>query len=191
MASQASVSVEEDNVLELFQTAALLLGSQDEAIATVERAVARAQIDPCMEPDKAQQESRELLVRMALERAVALDPAGFRQDDLAGPDLCIDTQNLESTGVTPEQLTQLIATGPGRPRLREWLEHLRPAARVVFVLRAMMGKDSASVAEELHRANANGGSGWTPEQVGFVFRGALCSLASSLVHTPAGFAAKA
>jgi hypothetical protein len=189
--NQQNASVNDDNVLELFQTAALILGSQDEAVATVEQAVARSQADPCTDPGKAQQESRELLVRMALERAVELDPAGFRQNDLAGPDLCIDTEDLESTGVTTEQLTELIATGAGRPHLREWLEHLRPASRVVFVLRAMMGKDSASVAEDLRRANANGGSGWTAEQVGLVFRGALCSLASSLVHTPGSFAARA
>jgi hypothetical protein len=52
------------------------------------------------------------------------------------------------------------------------------------VLRAMMGKDNAAVVEELQRANANSGSSWTTEQVGRVFRGALCSLASSLVQAP-------
>jgi hypothetical protein len=175
---------EEDGVLELFQTAALLLANQDEAVATVEQAVARAQIDPCAEPGRAQLESRELLVRLAVERAVAMDPASFKQDGFSGSDVCFDTEDLESTGVTAEQLSLLISV-PGRTRLREWLEHLRPASRVVFVLRAMIGKDSAAVAEELRRANANGGAGWTPDQVGLVFRGALCSLASSLVHAPA------
>jgi DNA-directed RNA polymerase specialized sigma24 family protein len=125
-----------------------------------------------------------LLVRLAVERAVAMDPASFKQDGFSGSDVCFDTEDLESTGVTAEQLSLLISV-PGRTRLREWLEHLRPASRVVFVLRAMIGKDSAAVAEELRRANANGGAGWTPDQVGLVFRGALCSLASSLVHAPA------
>jgi hypothetical protein len=179
-----AASVEEDNVLELFQTAALLLGSQEEAIATVEQAVAKGEIDPCAEPGRAHLESRELLLRLAVQRAVALDPASFRQEGLPGPDVCFETEDLESTGVTAEQLSELMAV-PGRTRLREWLEHLRPAARVVFVLRAMMGKDNAAVVEQLQRANANGGSVWTTEQVGRVFRGALCSLASSLVHAPA------
>jgi len=134
----------------------------------------------------AQAESRALLVQLALERAIALDPASFAQEETAGRDVCFDTEDLESTGVTAEQLTQMISdTGAARPRLRAWLEHLRPASRVVFVLRAMMGKDSAAVAEELRRAHANGGNGWTAEQVGLVFRGALCSLANSLVHAPA------
>jgi hypothetical protein len=174
---------EEDSVLELYQTAALLLGNQEEAVATVERTVAGVEVDPCAEPAKAQQESRELLVRIALERAIAMDPLAFKPDTLdSGPDLCIDTDDLESTGITVEQLSHLVS-GSGKTRLREWLEHLQPDSRVVFVLRAMMGKDSASVAAELRRAN--GGAGWTPEHVGRVYRGALCSLASSLVHAPA------
>jgi DNA-directed RNA polymerase specialized sigma24 family protein len=173
---------EQDSVLELYQTAALILGSQDEAVEAVERTVASVEADPCAEPTKAQQESRELLIRIALERAIAMDPLAFKPATLdSGPDLCIDTDDLETTGVTVEQLTHLVS-GSGKTRLREWLEHLQPDSRVVFVMRAMMGKDSASVAAELRRAN--GGPGWTAEHVGRVFRGALCSLASSLVHAP-------
>ena len=172
-----------DAVLELFQTAALLLGDQQEAITTVEKAVASAQLDPCAEPDQALTESRELAIKLAVARAVELSPAAFNPDNVSsGPNVCFDTDDLESTGVTPKQLAQLVS-GSGRSQLRDWLEHLQPEARVIFVLRAMLGKDSEAVAASLQKSGA--GSGWSAAQVGKVFRGALCSLAGSLVHAPA------
>lgn len=172
-----------DPVLELFQTAALLLGDQQEAITTVEQAVASAQLDPCAEPDRALVESRELAVRLALARAVELHPGAFNPTNISsGPNVCFDTDDLESSGVSGKQLAQLVS-GSARTQLRDWLEHLQPEARVIFVLRAMLGKDSEAVAESLQQSGA--GAGWTAAQVGQVFRGALCSLAGSLVHAPA------
>ena len=172
-----------DAVLELFQTAALLLGDQQEAITTVEKAVATAQLDPCAEPDRALTESRELAVKLALARAVELNPSAFRPENVsAGPNVCFDTDELESTGMSAQQLAQLTS-GSARTQLRDWLEHLQPAARVVFVLRAMLGKDSEAVAASLQQSGA--GEGWAAPQVGQVFRGALCSLAGLLVHAPA------
>ena len=171
-----------DAVLELFQTAALLLGDQQEAITTVEKAVASAQLDPCAEPDQALVESREIAVKLALARAVELNPAAFDPANVSsGPNVCFDTDDLESTGVSADQLAQLVS-GPARNQLRDWLEHLQPEARVIFVLRAMLGKDSEEVAQSLQRSGA--GPGWAAAQVGQVFRGALCSLAGSLAHAP-------
>lgn len=172
-----------DAVLELFQTAALLLGDQQEAITTVEKAVASAQLDPCAEPGRALIESRELAVRLSVARAVEVTPTAFDPERVtAGPNVCFDTDDLGATGVSAEQLAQLVS-GSARAQLRDWLEHLQPEARVIFVLRAMLGKDSAAVADVLQKAGA--GSGWSGAQVGQVYRGALCSLAGSLVHAPA------
>ena len=172
-------------VQELFQTAALILASQDEAIAAFERAVASADIRPSTEPAAVYSQTRDLLTQFAVERAVALDPVAFAPEALdPASDVCLDIDDWEATGLTAGHLTELVA-GSGQTRLRDWLEHLRPASRVIFVLRAILGKDSRSVAKVL--AEARGASGttvWTSEQVGQVFRGALCSLATSLVHAP-------
>jgi len=170
-------------VQELFQTAALILGDEEEAVVAFEKAVAGTEVDPCAEPALAYQQARDLLTRLAVERAVALDPPAFLPESQAATsDVCLDTDDLSATGLTPDQL-KLFLSGGGRTRLRGWLEHLRPASRVVFVLRAVVGKDGSAVAEVLR--SACGSSLWTAEQVGSVFRGALCSLASSLVHAPA------
>jgi DNA-directed RNA polymerase specialized sigma24 family protein len=170
-------------VQELFQTAALILASQEEAVVAFEQAVARTDIDPSTEPAKVYLQTRELLTRLAVERAVALDPSAFTPEALApASDVCLDTDDWEATGLTAGQLNELVS-GTGRTRLRDWLEHLRPASRVIFVLRAILGKDSPQVAETLQQASP--GAVWTPAQVGQVFRGALCSLATSLVHAPA------
>lgn len=171
-----------DSVQELFQTAALILADQAEAIAAFEQAVAASDVDPCADPASAYMHTREVLTQMAVARAVAMDPAAFEPEALTpANDVCLDTDDWAATGLTAQQLSEVVS-GSGRTRLRDWLEHLRPAARVIFVLRAILGKDSATVAATLRGAEVK--PGWTSEQVGQVFRGALCSLASSLVQAP-------
>ena len=174
-------------VQHLFQTAALILASQDEAVAAFERAVASAEAEAWAEPATAYLQTQELLTRYAVERAVALDPKAFAPEEInPASDVCLDTDDWEATGVSASHLSELVA-GTGKTRLRDWLEHLRPASRVIFVLRAILGKDGPAVAETLRRASglSQGAGAWTPEQVGQVFRRALCSLATSLVHSPA------
>ncbi len=171
-----------DSVQELFQTAALILADQAEAIAAFERAVAASDIDPCADPATAFTRTREVLTQLAVARAIALNPDAFEPQGMAAAsDVCLDTDDWAATGLTSEQLSEVVS-GTGRTRLRDWLEHLRPAARVIFVLRAILGKDSAAVAAALDGTVVK--PGWTSEQVGQVFREALCSLASSLVQSP-------
>lgn len=179
---RSSGPVKADSVQELFQTAALILADQAEAIAAFEQAVAASDIDPCADPAHAYMHTREVLTQMAVARAVALNPAAFEPEALTpANDVCLDTDDWEATGLTAQQLSEVMS-GTGRTRLRDWLEHLRPAARVIFVLRAILGKDSATVAAALRGTPVK--PGWTSEQVGQVFRGALCSLANSLVQAP-------
>ena len=68
-------------------------------------------------------------------------------------------------------------------QLRGWLEHLPLAQRVVFVERAVLGQDNASTAQNLRAGGGESAAGWTADKVSEVFRQALCSLASSLVHS--------
>ena len=172
-------------VQQLFQTAALILASEEEAVAAFEKAVANAGAEAWSEPVTAYSQTQELLTQYAVDRAVALDPQAFTPESLSpATDVCLDTDDWEATGVSASHLNELVAS-TGSTRLRDWLEHLRPASRVIFVLRAILGKDGSTVAETLRRASgASHGSVWTAEQVGQVFRGALCSLATSLVQTP-------
>jgi hypothetical protein len=54
--------------------------------------------------------------------------------------------------------------------------------RVVFVLRAVAGFTSSEVAELLAADGGAAASGWTAADVREVFRQALCSLASQVIH---------
>jgi hypothetical protein len=64
--------------------------------------------------------------------------------------------------------------------MRQWLEGLGPVDRSVFVLRAVLGRSGAEAAQLLQQST---GDSWTEFQVGSAYRVALCSLASSLVHS--------
>ncbi len=170
----------EDAALELFRVAALLLGSESDAVAAVEETVAKVEVDPCADPQRARRESLTKLIRTAIARVESREPHA-----LAPPTgkadhstTCIETDDLSATGLTTDQISNLL-TGSGRAQMRRWLEGLTPALRVVFVLRALLGKSGSAATEYLNDAGAGR---WTPAQVSSVFRDALCSLTGSLVH---------
>ena len=75
--------------------------------------------------------------------------------------------------------------------MREWLEHLAPALRVIFVLRAVMGQDGEAAALSLRQSGAPGAQSWNGATVGMVYRQALCSLATSLVSSSGALAVPA
>jgi DNA-directed RNA polymerase specialized sigma24 family protein len=163
---------------ELYQTAALFIGDQDEATQLVEQTVANVEIDPCAEGDAARNVASRDLVHRALARVAAKWPAQMHPTaagDLGG---CVETDDLSAAGVTREQLETMIS-GVGRSRMRQWLEGLGPVERVVFVLRAVLGRSGPESTELLHKATSEP---WTEAHVGGAYRAALCSLASSLVH---------
>ena len=56
---------------------------------------------------------------------------------------------------------------------------LGPAERVIFVLRAVLGRSGPESTALLCEATSDP---WTETHVGGAYRAALCSLASSLVH---------
>ncbi|MGC2399267.1 MAG: hypothetical protein WA510_05780 [Acidobacteriaceae bacterium] len=171
----------EDTALHLFQIAALLLGNEDDAADLVEETVAKVETDPCAEGTLAYAEARTLLVRTAVQRMAERDPAAFTVP-AAEPanDTCIETDDLQATGLTGEQLGALVS-GAGRAGMRDWLDRLAPALRAVFVLRAVAGQDGEQTAESLRQSGIVGAQAWRRDQVGSAYRQALCSLATCLM----------
>jgi DNA-directed RNA polymerase specialized sigma24 family protein len=171
----------EGSALQLFQIAALLLGNENEAVNLVEETLAKVETDPCTDGTQAYTEARTLLVRAGVARMAGQNPAAFDVPvDLPTGDSCIETDDLQATGLTSEQLAALVS-GAGREGLRSWLDRLSPALRAIFVLRAVAGQDGEQTAESLRQSGGMGAQGWRQDQVSGAYRQALCSLASSLM----------
>ena len=166
---------------ELYQTAALFVGEEREAMQLVEETVASIEIDPCADGEAARDAANRELVRRSLARVASLRSSEMHPSaasDLGG---CVDTDDLSAAGITREQLEGML-TGSGRARMRQWLEGLGPVERSVFVLRAVLGRTGAESARLLEQATTDA---WTEANVGGAYRAALCSLASALVHAAA------
>ncbi len=186
---QASAAAE-STALELFQTAALLLGDEAEAVAAVEQAVAAVQADPCADPAAARKAAQEQLLETAIRRVQQLSlrswddgsiPAGALTPpvgDASESHGCVDTDDLSAAGLTQAELQEMLAQSD-RAGMRRWLEGLAAGPRVIFVLRAVLGRSSAQTANDLKGA---GCGDWTAAQVGASFRAALCSLTSALLQ---------
>ena len=170
---------------ELFQVAALLMGTSAAAAALVEDTLATVEVDPCLDPEMARATTRRHVLLRGVEQLRALDPEGLQppQGTPSGGGGCVQDDDLDAAGISQAQLAEWLA-GAGRQDLREWLAALSPAQRVVFVGRAVLGEGSAQTASLLAGGPA-GAAPWTPDAVGEVYRQALCSLANSLAHAPA------
>jgi DNA-directed RNA polymerase specialized sigma24 family protein len=166
---------------ELYQTAALFVGDESEAIQLVEQTVASVEMDPCADGEAARTAASRDLVQRALARVAVLRSAQMHPSAAADLGGCVETDELSAAGITREQLEGLLS-GTGRTRMREWLEGLGPAERSVFVLRAVLGRSGAESEHLLQQAT---GDSWTEAHVGGAYRAALCSLASALVHSAA------
>jgi DNA-directed RNA polymerase specialized sigma24 family protein len=165
---------------ELYQIAALMMGDESHAVELVEKVVGEARIDPCAEADASVEAARRALVESAVTRLSKIDPNAFDipvfPEEASGH--CIDDDDLSSAGISTSQLADMLR-GPERGRLRDWLNKLPVAQRAIFVERAILGWDNAAAAASLSKAAARN---WQPRQVSELFRQALCSLATSLVH---------
>lgn len=166
---------------DLYQTAALFLGDENEALQLVEQTVENVAIDPCADGESARQVAKQELVQRTLSRAAAKWPAQLHPHAAADLGGCVDTNDLSASGVTREQLDSLLGTA-APSRMRQWLEGLGPMERIVFVLRAVLGRSSRESTEMLQKATSDP---WTEAQVGGAYRAALCSLASSLIDATA------
>jgi DNA-directed RNA polymerase specialized sigma24 family protein len=175
--------IAQDTATKLFQTAALLLGNEAEAVSLVEETLATVEVDPCADAANAQGLVQSQLVQAAIRKLSQLEPGSFAVvEGQGGSASCIEDDDIQASGISPEQLSYLLV-GDGRQQLRNWLEHLPAAQRVVFVERAVLGQSNSATAASLNAGGA--GAGWTPDNVSQVFRQALCSLATSLIHSGA------
>ncbi len=177
---------------ELFQLASLLVGDEQRALRLIESSLATMEIDPCLDPETANQQARAHVVRGALAQLAAEQPEAFASHaaGLHTPgtsDPCIQDDDLQAAGITPAQLRGWLEQ-QGKPELRrglrEWLESLPVAQRAIFVQRAVLGQGNETAAGLLREAGGAAAGGWTPQTVSETFRQALCSLANSLAHAP-------
>jgi hypothetical protein len=163
--------------VEMYRFAALMLGNEAEALSLVENTVAAVEIDPCADPCAARGLVRERVLDGALAIMHLHDPASFDnlpRTDTAGS--CIE----DDAPFSGREISELLASA-GRGPLRDWLNRLSQAQRAVFVQRAVLGSSNADTARAINRFARP--AVWTGEAVSSVFRQALCSLASSLVHS--------
>ena len=176
-ASEAVLTAE-SAAIEMYRFAALMLGSEAEALRLVESTVASVDIDPCSDPEAAEGIVRERVVQGALAIMHSHDPASFAT--LPAPDPCAPCLEDDDVPVSNVEISELVA-GAGRSRFRDWLDRLSQAQRAVFVQRAVLGRTNADTALAInHFARP---AIWTADAVGSLFRQALCSLASALVHS--------
>jgi hypothetical protein len=175
--SEAVVKAE-NAAVEVYRIAALMLGSESAAIRLVEDTVASVDVDPCADPCAARGLVQDRVLQGALEILHRQDPASFADVPVAGaPSHCLEDE--EAAPISAPELSALVE-GAGRGSLRDWLNRLSGAQRAVFVQRAVLGQDNATTAHAINRLARP--AIWTADAVGGLFRQALCSLASSLLH---------
>lgn len=170
----------------LYTMASMLVGEGEDSIRLVEEAVAKAEVSACTDAEQARASSHRALAQAALQLIAQRDP-----DALAAPRLqetsssCIEDDDLASAGVSRDELDRMLS-GPGRVRMRQWLESLSTATRTIFVLRGVAAFTGPETAALLAECGGPQAAGWTPEGVRESFRQALCSLASQLLHAGTG-----
>ena len=176
--SEAVVNAE-NTALEMYRFAALMLGSESEAVRLVEDTVATVEVDPCADPGVANGLVRARVLQGALEILHRQDPASFCDvPAAASASTCLEDD--DAAPLSGPELSALVE-GAGRRSLRDWLNRLPGAQRAVFVQRAVLGQDNAATANAINALARP--AIWTADAVGRLFRQALCSLASSLVHS--------
>jgi DNA-directed RNA polymerase specialized sigma24 family protein len=168
---------------ELYNLASMLVGEGEDSIALVEQAVATADVSASDGATQARKSSRLALSRAALEILERRSPGSLAApQNLEHVSTCIQDEDLDTGEVSSEELAKLMS-GPERERVREWLVGLRVEFRVIFALRAVAGFGSPEVASLLAAHGGASAAGWTPENVREIYRQALCSLASQVIHT--------
>ncbi|MDE3187297.1 MAG: hypothetical protein KGM96_07210 [Acidobacteriota bacterium] len=166
----------------LYHIASMLVGEGEESIRLVETAVTKAEVSTCDDAAQARRGGRRALCAEAigiLERRSPGSLAAPQASEQAST--CIEDDDLDAASSYGEELEKMMA-GSGKDRVRAWLESLPAEQRVVFVLRAVAGLTSAETAAMLVANGGPSAAGWTADAVREVFRQALCSLASQLIH---------
>jgi len=170
---------------ELYRIASMLLGEGEESIGLIEHVVTNLDLTACRDHAEARHQARLALAAEAIQVLATRDAAALAAPaEESGPVSCIEDDDLDSVGVSPAELEQMLS-GPDDHRLRDWLEGLSGTLRVIFVLRAIAGLSSAEVAGLLADNGGSEAQNWTPDAVRSTFRQGLCGLASQLIHASA------
>lgn len=166
----------------LYSLASMLVGEGEDSVRLVETAVATAEVSACDDAAQARKSSRLALSRAAIALLNRRAPGCLAAPEGLEPGgTCIEDDDLDAAGVSKDEFARMLA-GPDRDRVRTWLASLPVAQRVVFVLRAVAGFSSTDTAGILAERGGKDAEGWTADGVRVVFRQALCSLASQLIH---------
>lgn len=166
----------------LYSLASMLVGEGEDSIALVEAAVSNAEVSACADPEEARVSSRRALVVAALRLMGGRDAEGLAAPQgLEHASTCIDDDDLSAAGVSRDELERMLS-GSDRARVRAWLESLPTGMRTIFVLRAVAVFSAAETAALLATYGGPEAAGWNPEAVREIFRQALCSLASQIIH---------
>ena len=166
----------------LYTVASMLVGEGEQSIRLVEEAIANADISACANPVEARHSSRRALCAAALDALTQRDPLSLAPPQGLQPaSSCIDEDDLDSAGVSSEELQTMIA-GPNRDRVRKWLESLPIIVRTIFVLRAVAGLTTQETIDQLKAHGGPAASAWTPDALRELFRQGLCSLASHVLQ---------
>jgi hypothetical protein len=166
----------------LYSLASMLVGEGEDGILLVETAIATTDVSGCHDATEARQRSRLALAEAALELLCRREPQGLVAPSRLEPAQgCIGDDDLDAVGVSGDELSKMMA-GRDRDRVRAWLSGLSTASRVIFALRAVAAFSSAEVAALLARYGGPSAAGWHADTVREIFRQALCSLASQLLH---------
>jgi DNA-directed RNA polymerase specialized sigma24 family protein len=166
----------------LYRLASMLVGEGEESVGLVETTIATADLSSSHDAEQARHSSRMALAKSAIELLRKRDEQSLAAPrELAPAGGCIQDDELDAAGVYGDELAKMMA-GPDRQRVRTWLLSLPVASRVIFVLRAVAGLSSTEIAALLAQQGDRSVPGWQPEAVREIFRQALCSVASQLLH---------
>jgi hypothetical protein len=166
----------------MYSIASMLVGEGEDSIRLVETAVANAEVSSAHDVLETRKNSRRALCAAALDTLTIRDAAGLAAPQgLEHAVTCIDDDELDTAGVSSEELERLIA-GPDRDRVRNWLESLPTAMRAIFVLRAVARFTAAETADLLRAHGGPEAAGWNEDAVRELFRQGLCSLAGQVLH---------
>jgi hypothetical protein len=169
----------------LYSMASMLVGEGEESIGLVETAISRTEISRCGDATEARKSSRRALCSAAIEVIAKRNPGSLAAPEgLEHASTCIEDDNLESAGISREELEHMLA-GPNRESVKKWIESLATPTRVMFVLRAVAGFSADETGTLLAEHGGTGAAGWNADAVREIFRQGLCSLASQLIHATA------
>jgi hypothetical protein len=166
----------------MYSLASMLVGEGEQSIRLVESTVATVDLSATHSSAEARKASRLALCRAAVGVLVRRTPGALDAPvGLEHASTCIGDDDLDAAGAYGDELARMMA-GSDRDRVRAWLSSLALEQRVIFVMRAVAGLSSQETARLLAEQGGSGATGWNADAVRELFRQALCSLASQLLH---------